>query len=92
MILEEKWARYSQGTIAVLIYAAWALDSETTVWIKKKVSAKERAREGQWPEMDSHAGTCTVVPGGTPILDAKICITTACLQFLHCLLKLQMVL
>ena len=39
------------------------MDSETTVWIKKKVSAKERAREGQWPEMDSHAGTCSVVPG-----------------------------
>jgi len=63
MILEEKWARYSQVTIAVLIYTAWALDSETTVWIKKKVSAKERAREGQWPEMDSHTGTCSVVPG-----------------------------
>ena len=36
MDLEEKWARYSQVTGAVLIYTAWALDSETTACIKKR--------------------------------------------------------
>lgn len=53
MILEEKWARYSQVTIAVLIYTAWGLDSETTACIKKKVSAMERARKVNGQKMDS---------------------------------------